>query len=82
VANLSEGGLCIRTNEVLKTGSRILSALEMPDGQVHVTGEVMWAIRVPEHQTAFMEYGMGVQFLDSPPEWKRVFRRWTDGIPT
>ena len=80
VANVSEGGLCIRTNDVLKTGSRILLAIEMRGKEIHLTGEVMWAIRVPEHQTEFMEYGMGVQFLDAGPEWKRAFAAWKDAL--
>lgn len=78
VTNLSEGGLFIRTNDVFKTGSRIVLALEMPAGEIHLTGEVMWAIRVPEHQTDCMEHGMGVQFLDPGPDWTRAFARWKD----
>lgn len=78
VANLSEGGLCIRTNDVLKTGSLIVLALEIGGREIRLTGEVMWAIRVPEHQTEFMEHGMGVQFLDAGPDWKRAFARWKD----
>ena len=80
IGNLSEGGLCIRTNDVLKTGSRIRLALGMRGKEIHLTGEVMWAIRVPEHQTEFMEYGMGVQFLDAGPEWKRAFAAWKDAL--
>ena len=79
VDNMSEGGMCIKTNEVFPTGSRILIALDLPSGEVHLTGEVMWAIRVPEHQTEFMEHGMGVQFVDVGPEWSRAFARWQDG---
>ncbi len=79
VANISEDGMCIRTNEVYKTGSRILIALDLPGGEVHLRGEVMWAIRVPEHQTEYMEHGMGVQFLDAGPEWRKAFDAWRTG---
>lgn len=76
VANISETGICLRTNHVYKTGSRVLLRLELPDGDVHLKGEVMWAIRVPEHETATMEHGMGLQFIDSGSEWKHTFERW------
>ncbi len=76
VANISEGGMCVKTNEVYKTGIRILIALDLPGREVHLRGEVMWAIRVPEHQTDCMEYGMGVQFLDAGTEWHEAFARW------
>ena len=76
VGNISEGGLCVKTNDVYKTGSLILLALELPGAEIHLRGEVMWAIRVPEHQTETMEHGMGVQFLDAGPEWRKAFEAW------
>lgn len=76
VANISEGGMCVKTNEVYKTGIRILIAVDLPGGEVHLRGEVVWAIRVPEHQTEYMEHGMGVQFLDAGPEWRKAFEAW------
>jgi len=80
VGNLSEGGLCIQTNEVYKTGTRIWIAIQLGDAEVQLNGEVMWAIRVPEHQTGYMEHGMGVQFLDGGPEWKRAFAGWKESL--
>jgi len=80
VADLSEGGMCIRTNDVLPTGTRIQLAIAIGGKEVHMTGEVVWAIRVPGHQTEFMEYGMGVQLLDAGPDWTRAFARWKDSL--
>ena len=76
VANISEGGMCLKTNDVYTTGSRIMIALDLPGGEIHLRGEVMWAIRVPEHQTETMEHGMGVQFLDAGPEWSKAYEAW------
>ena len=76
VANVSEGGICIKTNEVYKTGTLIILALDLRGETMHLRGEVMWAIRVPEQQTEYMEHGMGVQFLDAGSEWKQAFARW------
>ena len=80
VANVSEGGMCIKTNDVYKAGTVIFSALELPTGDVHLRGEIMWAIRVPEQQTEYMEHGMGVQFLDAGSEWKQAFARWKEEL--
>jgi len=80
VANISEGGICIKTNEVYKTGTLILITLDLPAGEIHLRGEVMWAIRVPDHQTDFMEHGMGIQFLDAGSEWRKAFASWQDKV--
>ena len=80
IANVSEGGVCIKTNDVYKTGTLIHLALDLPGGTMHLRGEVMWAIRVPEQQTEYMEHGMGVQFLDAGSEWKQAFARWKEEL--
>jgi len=43
------------------------------------TGEVLWAIRVPEHMASTLICGMGVRFVDTVPDWTDFFRRWRDG---
>lgn len=78
VGNISEGGLFIQTNEIYKTGTRLWLSIELGDTTVQLTGEVMWAIRVPEHQTDYMEHGMGVQLLDAGPDWRKTFASWRD----
>ncbi len=41
VANISEGGMCLTTNDVYKTGSRILIAIDLPDGEVQLQAEYL-----------------------------------------
>ena len=41
-----------------------------------VNGEVVWAIRVPEHERSSMVCGMGVQFVGPAPWWPAFFRQW------
>lgn len=74
--NISEGGLYIRTNQVLSVGSQISMEIEFPERTVVHTGEVLWAIRVPEHMTETMVCGMGIRFIDTIPGWTEFFARW------
>ena len=77
--NISEGGLYIRTNQVLPVGSQISMEIEFPERTVVHTGEVLWAIRVPEHLAETMVCGMGVRFIDTVPGWSEFFARWKSG---
>ena len=76
VDNISLGGLCIKTNQVFPTGTRIRMQIDFPDRTVHHTGEVMWAITVPEHDVGTMMYGMGIQFIAPGSEWAEFFAGW------
>ena len=78
--NVSEGGLYIRTNQVLAVGSQIAMEIEFPERTVVHTGEVLWAIRVPEHLAQTMVCGMGIRFVDTVPDWIEFFARWKDGL--
>jgi len=78
--NISEGGLYIRTNQVLPVGSQISMEIEFPERTVVQTGEVLWAIRVPEHLAQAMDCGMGIRFIDTVPDWIEFFARWRRGI--
>jgi Tfp pilus assembly protein PilZ len=73
---LSEAGLHISSNVVCKAGTRIRLLVELPDGPFEHTGEVMWAIQVPEHLESSMVYGMGVEFIEPGPAWSARFERW------
>jgi len=76
VENISLSGLCIRTNEVFPAGTRIRMQIEFPDCTIHHSGEVMWAIKVPEGQMSTMMYGMGIQFIEPGAEWAEFFSDW------
>jgi Tfp pilus assembly protein PilZ len=74
--SISEGGLYIGTNDVYKVGTRLTVKVELPEGTVCHRGEVVWAIKVPEHLRDSMVCGMGISFIDPDPEWPAFFRRW------
>lgn len=74
--SISEGGLCISTNDVLKVGTRLIVRIEFPERAVCHRAEVTWAIRVPEHLREQMVCGMGLTFIDPDPQWPEFFARW------
>ena len=74
--DISEGGLHVNTRDVLETGTRLALRIELPDRTVVRQGEVMWAIRIPEHRPDGMVCGMGIRFLDADPDWLEFFRAW------
>jgi hypothetical protein len=78
--NISLSGACIRTNDVFPTGTRIKLRIAFPDRQIVHTGEVMWAIKVPERDRETMMCGMGVQFVNPGFEWAEYFVRWQAGL--
>jgi uncharacterized protein (TIGR02266 family) len=78
--NLSEGGLFIRTNAVLPVGSQINIEIELPQRTVQQSGEVMWAIKVPDHQKDILVCGMGIRFLQTDPGWTALFRKLRKGF--
>jgi len=80
VDNISISGLCIRTNEVFPAGTRIRLQIEFPERTFQHSGEVMWAIKVPEQNMQTMMCGMGIQFIDSGAEWAEFFAGWKKGL--
>ena len=74
--SISEGGLYVNTNAVLKVGTRLVVRIEFPDRAVCHQAEVTWAIRVPEHLRDQMVCGMGLSFIDPDPQWPEFFARW------
>lgn len=78
--NISLGGLYINTNQVLKAGERLLLRIEFPRRAILKRGEVMWSIRVPEHQRSTMVCGIGISFIDADPDWPAFFRSWKESL--
>jgi hypothetical protein len=78
--DISEGGLHLVTNEVTRVGARLRIEVELDEESTQHECEVMWAIRVPEHLTESMVYGMGLRFLHPPAGWSLRFRRWKESL--
>jgi uncharacterized protein (TIGR02266 family) len=68
-ANLSRGGLFIRTREPVAPGRRVLVELHFPDGRpLEAVGRVAWSKRVLSLAGESTEDGVGVEILGAPPE--------------
>lgn len=79
VESISEGGMYINTNDVYKVGTRLVLHIAFPERTVTQFGEVVWAIRVPEHMRQSMICGMGIRFINPDPNWPTWFRSWKLG---
>jgi Tfp pilus assembly protein PilZ len=77
--NLSETGLFIGTNNVFRPGTTIQIQLKFPDREFSVWARVVWAKKVPSQLAHVLECGMGVCFVEPPPDWLEFFRAWKDG---
>lgn len=63
-ANLSRGGLFIRTDQPFGAGRRVLVELTLPDGRrVEAVGRVAWTRRSPTRGERSDADGVGVEFL-------------------
>jgi len=76
--NVSETGLYIKTNNVLKPGLTIQIELHLPDRKFSMWARVVWAKKVPPQLAHVLECGMGICFIDPSPEWVEYFRTWAE----
>jgi uncharacterized protein (TIGR02266 family) len=65
-ANLSRGGVFIRTTDPLSPGRRVLVEIHMPEGEpVEAVGRVAWSKTVLTPSGDREDSGVGVEFLGS-----------------
>lgn len=74
--NVSENGLFIHTNLVMRPGTTIQVQVHFPDRTFSHWARVMWAKQVPPQLAHVVECGMGVRFVDPSPDWAEYFARW------
>ncbi len=68
-ANVSRGGVFVRTDEPLLPGQRVLVEVDLPGGQaVEAVGRVAWIRRVLHGELAGSEAGAGLQFIGARGE--------------
>jgi len=72
--NLSGHGMMIRTPRVLAPGTLLKIELRFPQRSLTVTGRVVWAREGPVQWLATGKVGMGVKFIDPPPELAELAR--------
>ena len=79
VDNISEGGICLKANDVLGAGTRLILRIEFLHLSVWHNGEVVWATQVPDQPRHSMMCGMGIRFTEPDPAWPTFFRQWQAG---
>ena len=63
-ANLSRGGVFVRTGELLEPGRRVLIEISLPNGaQVEAIGRVAWTKRTLARGGPHVDTGVGIEFL-------------------
>lgn len=74
--NISEAGLYIHTNQVYRPGTMIQLLVQFPDRAFSFWGRVVWARQVPPQLAHLLECGMGICFVEPPPDWRAYHERW------
>jgi len=62
LTDMSDTGLCIKTNTVYRPGTKIFMSVEVEDKEYPAEGIVMWAKIVPPQLVRVTKNGMGIQF--------------------
>jgi hypothetical protein len=66
--NISMAGVMVRTPRVHPPGTILAIDLRFPSGSIHLTGRVVWAREGSLQWLASGRIGMGIKFIDPPPE--------------
>jgi len=75
--NVSLTGAFIHTNNVYKPGTTMqLEVVTADDAGISMWTQVIWAKRVPPQMAHILPCGMGVRFINPPPEWQDFFTSW------
>jgi hypothetical protein len=76
--DISETGLFLQTNQVVRPGTTLEVHIHFPERTVRRWGRVMWAKKVPVQLAHVLQCGMGIRFLDPPADWPEPFERWKE----
>ncbi len=83
-ANVSRGGIYVRTTEPYAPGRRLLLEMTLPSGEsVEAAGRVKWSTRViGAAATADANVGVGIEFLGGEPAVLDRLDEWLRAQPT
>lgn len=79
-ANVSTGGLFVRTKNPLKKGDRFLLRLSLPNlpDSIHIHCDVVWA-RGGESESDKNPAGMGIKFVEMEPGDRDILNKYVEG---
>ncbi len=75
--NVSESGLFLQTNMILKPGTTMQVQMRFPDRTFNFWARVVWAKQVPPALAHVLDCGMGIRFVDPGPEWLEYYKSWS-----
>ena len=72
--NISPGGLFVRTDFDERQGDTVRLEIELPGQEpMELRGQVVWARRIPTHFRHELNNGFGVELVQAPEAWYRLF---------
>jgi uncharacterized protein (TIGR02266 family) len=74
--NLSEGGMYVKTNDVLPPGTELTLEIQTDEGTFLLQGVIAWVKRVPANLAHLLPAGMGIQLTQPPRAWIEFCERW------
>ncbi len=80
--NLSETGICLRTNQVLPPGTTLQVEIQTPEASFSLWAKVVWAKKVPPQLAHVLDCGMGIRFIQPGEDWVAFCRTWHGGRPS
>ena len=74
ITDVSDTGICIRTQVVFKKGSTIYMRFDLEGKRYDAEGEVMWSKSVPPGMSTIKKSGMGINFTNVDDEFHGLFK--------
>lgn len=74
VTDISDGGLCVKTNKVYKPGTRLYLVIDARKRNYEAEGVVMWAKKVPVRLVQVLKNGMGIKFTHVSKELVELYQ--------
>jgi hypothetical protein len=80
--NVSDTGLFLQTNSVLRPGTTLQVEVVFPDRSFKMWARVIWAKKVPPELAHILACGMGICFIDPPADWIEYYHSWSRRMGT
>ncbi len=80
--NISEGGICITTDQPLDKGTELTLIFSLPgtgeEGRIKTFGKVAWMKSLQESRDGKPLYEIGFEFWDIDPRYVEIIREYID----
>jgi len=80
MVDLSDTGICIKTNNVYKPGTKVFVKIDTKEEVYKAEGIVAWAKKVPPRLATLVKNGMGIRFTTIDRGLVDLYRNRVDYI--